>query len=236
MNYITISYAYNLLNDLDELKKKSMLEREELEYLLSSKLSHKYSESLLGRLYLRHYYAPMVASALNRFEKGHFLELGCGTGTQVILAMKSGFKSATGVDMMPDRIKIAKKRASFYHVQDNICFEVKDFWEMNLNLSFDAIYSMFAFELFGSPPIEACQHLLSLSSKQSTIILDMGRVQQLNKKNYFFELAYNLEKEGFNVEIEPLFPFMINNKMSGIIGKYNLYPFFRAIRLVAYRN
>lgn len=226
--------AYNLLNDLNILENNSVLETKEISYLLSSKLSHKYSKSMLGRLYLRHYYTPMIVTALKQLEKGSFLEIGCGTGTQVILAELMGFETMLGIDMIPERIKIAQKRASFYNMK-TCNFKVADFWNIYMEKPVNAVYSMFSFELFGSPPLNACQRLADFCSKKCRIILDMGRVKQYNR-NYFIDIINGLKRKSFDVRIEPLIPFLVDTTLTKVIGRCHLWPHFRAVRIIATRQ
>lgn len=227
--------AYKLLTDYKILIDNAIISKKEARDLLSPNLSHKYSKFFVGRLYLRYYYAPMIISALEKSKKGNFLELGCGTGTQVILAKQVGFLSGFGIDANPERIHIAKKRSQFYKVEESLTFKMDDFWKIDLATTFDAIYSMFAFELFGSPPVAACQRLVNLCSEEATIILDMGRVRHLYKNGYFSEVISELSNNGFTVSIEPLIPFLTGTKLAKMFGEYRLWPFFRAVRLIASR-
>ena len=119
-----IRKAYNLLVDFSVLEKNNVIDPDDIKNILSKKLSHKYSKSIFGRLYLRYYYLPMIVSALSKFDKGHYLELGCGTGTQVLLAKHMGFKSVLGIDLIPERIKIAFKIAHYYNLSESIYFKV----------------------------------------------------------------------------------------------------------------
>ena len=227
-----LALAYKLLSDLQTLEDTAVLDQEEMAYLLSSKLSHKFSKNFFGRYYLRYYYAPMIVSALTQFEKGHFLELGCGTGTQVILAKHMGFEHASGIDMIPERITIAKKRASFYKVQNAVSFNVEDFWKLKLERKADAIYSMFAFELFFNPPLKACEQLATLCSEHATIILDMGCTRFLNS---YKELMQGFSQQGFSVKLESLIPGMVNTGLARFLGKRNAWSSLRAVRLIASR-
>jgi len=228
-----IKIAYDLLTDMTLLESKQVLTLNEISYLLSGNLSHRYSKSFLGRQYIYHYYAPMIVSAFNLFGKGAFLELGCGTGTQIIYAKKTGFNLASGIDMVPDRIRIAQKRSIFHEAHNDTTIEVKDFWKFHPEKRYDAIYSMFAFELFGKTVSEAGQYLVALCSPKATIILDMGNVKRLHKQNYFTDISNELVKRGFKVRLEPLFPFLSGTRLAKILGKCNLWPFFRAVRLIA---
>jgi len=231
-----IRKAYNLLVDFSVLEKNNVIDPDDIKNILSKKLSHKYSKSIFGRLYLRYYYLPMIVSALSKFDKGHYLELGCGTGTQVLLAKHMGFKSVLGIDLIPERIKIAFKRAQYYNLSESIDFKVEDFWKIKLATPVDAVYSMFAFELFGIPPANACRHLSSLcSQKKVIVILDIGNVKRLYNENYFIELVSGFEEQGFIVSLEPLIPFFVNSFISKVLGKYNLHFLFRAVRLIAIR-
>jgi SAM-dependent methyltransferase len=224
--------AFDLLIDFFSLKRAHVLDKEELKILSSLKLSHRYSNSYLGKLYLKYYYSSMIVTAFNHFDRGDFLELGCGTGTQVIYANKIGFNSALGIDLFKDRIDIANKRARFYNVDYSAKFEVNDFWKFTADKKFNAVYSMFAFELFGGSVTKTCDHLIGICSKKTTIILDMGNVSRLHKKRYFNKLVDCLRKEGFEVRIEILTPFLVGTWVAKTLGNFKLWPYFRAVRLI----
>ncbi|MDX1664947.1 MAG: methyltransferase domain-containing protein [Candidatus Promineifilaceae bacterium] len=68
---------------------------------------------------------PEVLEALNEMAPGRMLDLGCGTGTNVIALARRGWQ-ATGLDFVPAAIRQAKRKAAEAGVQQRTRFEVAD--------------------------------------------------------------------------------------------------------------
>ncbi|MGN0436943.1 MAG: class I SAM-dependent DNA methyltransferase [Lachnospiraceae bacterium] len=75
-----------------------------------------------------------------QIEKGHLVELGCGTGTLCKLLSQKGYQ-VTGIDLSKDMISIAKKKIgktkNITFLQQNMCQLMLD-----ENLTYDCFYSL----------------------------------------------------------------------------------------------
>lgn len=71
---------------------------------------------------------------LNRYQCQSVLDLGCGTGNEMILLTQSGFQ-VTGIDLSPEHIKTCESRG--------LNAKVMDFYQIDFpDQTFDAIFAM----------------------------------------------------------------------------------------------
>lgn len=226
--------AYDLLTDMRKLEINGILSPEDCYYLNNAQLSHKYENFVIGKIYLKYFYDKMIESAFSKFEGKSFLEIGCGTGTQCILAAIRGFDNVCGIDLIDKRVEIALKRSRYYGVENNVNFYTGDFWKIIENRKFDSFYSMFAFELFGHPAWDAVDKLVSMLNPSSTVIIDMGRVREYSRLSYFDNLKKRFEEHGYRTTLYPMIPFIPFDYASKLTSPRILYS-FRALRLFAKR-
>lgn len=231
--------VYTLLSDYYAMESNHVLSQSEMKSYDSCKLSHRRAKTALGRFYLKVYFKPMVETAFECFRKcsgGIYLELGCGTGTQGITAVKSGFKKAVGIDADQEMITIANKRAAHYGVAGKFDYSVSDYWKYEVKEKVNAVYSMFAFELFGLPVNKAVKRLNDFCDRKAVIVFDMGGVKRLYNDGYYHDLKAELERYGFTVRLQIMLPFFVRQSVYMNIGNRKVYPFFRALRIVAERS
>jgi len=177
----------------------------------------------------------MIKSAFSLFDRGRFLELGCGTGSQVIYAQSLGFDLSTGIDIGKTRIDIANKRAIYYKCNStSLTFMCENFWNLSLNNTYTSVYSMFAFELFGNNPKQLSEKLSSLCSSNAKVILDVGRI----KKNFdmYKTICSYMREYGFHCYFEPLVPFFVNNKLIKPLSNSGACKYFRSMRMIFIRR
>jgi SAM-dependent methyltransferase len=86
-------------------------------------------------------YAPWMREAVgfDRYSGKHLLEVGCGTGTDLLQFARGGAE-VTGVDLTPRSIEIARKRFEVYGLAGR--FAIGDAENLSFpDESFDAVYS-----------------------------------------------------------------------------------------------
>ncbi len=99
---------------------------------------------------------PELISFIESHPPGRALDLGCGTGTNVITLAKHGWE-VTGVDFAPRAIRIARRKARKAHV--NVDLRVEDVTKLEtLSGPFDLVLDM------------GCFHSLSQRGKRDYII------------------------------------------------------------------
>ncbi len=108
---------------------------------------------------------PELLDFIATHEPGRALDLGCGTGTNVITLAKHGW-DVVGVDFAKHAISLAKRKANFYAVHVDLHHE--DVTQLTtINAKFDLILDI------------GCFHSLPPSKRSSTIL----KINQLLAEN-----------------------------------------------------
>lgn len=95
---------------------------------------------------------PELLDFINTHPPGRALDLGCGTGTNVITLARNGWQ-VVGVDFAPRAIKLARKKAARAGVQVDL--RVEDVTRLDLPGTFDLILDL------------GCYHTLSEAGRRS---------------------------------------------------------------------
>jgi ubiquinone/menaquinone biosynthesis C-methylase UbiE len=111
-------------------------------------------QSLVRRLLFQYWYfgqppwdtgvsPPELLEFIQTHEPGHAIDLGCGTGTNVITLAKAGWR-VTGVDFAPRAVKLAKQKVNRAGVQVELF--VKDVTKLQgINGPFDLAFDIGCF-------------------------------------------------------------------------------------------
>lgn len=238
MKLLTIE---EILSDAPDLFKEALFNEEEKNEILKKYLFHKYAFSKWKKYYLFWHYGNLIKELEKLTVKKQsktFLEVGCGTGsTTIYFAKKESISLSVGIDLDPLRLQIAKKRAGWYH-SDRCEFIEKNFLDIELNQTFDTIYSMAAFELI-QPREDALKIIVSLTGKNGQIILDMAnpynrmsKTKHVTKDDLKYISSF-FKDNGFNIHINS------HSVLTGIdpTGMLKKNPYLNTfIRLHAYKT
>jgi 2-polyprenyl-3-methyl-5-hydroxy-6-metoxy-1,4-benzoquinol methylase len=120
---------------------------------------------------------PELLEFINTHDTGRALDLGCGTGTNVITLAKSGWE-VVGIDFVRRAINLAKKNAKQFEVE--VDFRVEDVTHLeSVSGKFDLVLDM------------GCFHSLPPSTRQAYIL----KINQLLTNNGTFLLYLFLKTE-----------------------------------------
>jgi len=109
---------------------------------------------------------PELVDFIATSSPGRALDVGCGTGTNLITLAKSGWQ-VTGIDFTPWAIQIAKKKSRLNHVQADL--RIKDVTRLDVSLGcFDLILDMGCFHSL--PPNKRPSYI----SKINQLLADTG--------------------------------------------------------------
>ncbi len=113
---------------------------------------------------------PEVMSFIENHPPGRFLDLGCGTGTNVVTLARHGWE-ACGVDFVPRAIRIARRRAR--QAQVKVQFYVEDVTQLeSITGKFDLILDMGCFHsLSPQGRLRYLDHLEDLLAPGGTYLL-----------------------------------------------------------------
>jgi len=177
--------------------------------------------------FFSHHYSKTISFAVNKiFSKNKhpkILDLGAGTGSQSLLYSILGAE-VTALDMDPLSLEILKKRKSFYekHIGRELKITVEEAnifdFDFKSNNNFDAIYSLFAFNMM-QPSKNLIPILDDILNKDGQMIIQDG-----NRENWFnrtFRKRHILSKDELQTKVSQL---GFSKYMS--IGAYSLPPFF----------
>lgn len=97
---------------------------------------------------------PEVYRFLENNPPGRALDLGCGTGTNVITLAEHGWQ-ATGVDFVPRAIRIARRKARRQGLEKRVDFFVGDVLsQKSFQGMYDLILDIGCFHSFSGPDVE----------------------------------------------------------------------------------
>ncbi|MCK4800809.1 MAG: class I SAM-dependent methyltransferase [Anaerolineales bacterium] len=93
---------------------------------------------------------PEVITYLEKYPPGRALDLGCGTGTNVLTIASYGWQ-VTGIDYIPRAIRTARRKARRADLTDRVDFQVGDVLDLSLEDQYDLILDIGCFHsIFGA--------------------------------------------------------------------------------------
>jgi SAM-dependent methyltransferase len=87
---------------------------------------------------------PELFDFLDEKSPGYALDLGCGTGTNVLTIAKYGWQ-VTGIDFVPRAIQIARRKANKADLEERVNFLVGNVLDLELDIQFDLILDIGCF-------------------------------------------------------------------------------------------
>ena len=138
----------------------------------------------------------LLAFSMFKAENGmKVLDVGCGTGNFSVKLAQAGCQ-ITGVDLSADMLKIARQKAARYK-ELNLEFKLMDFNQLDFeNDSFDAVFSMTAFE-FAQNPAHVYAELLRVLKPGGQLLIGVIR-RDSNWGEYYQEKAKSNPDSVFN--------------------------------------
>jgi cyclopropane fatty-acyl-phospholipid synthase-like methyltransferase len=144
---------------------------------------------------------PEVMDVLEAMPAGRALDLGCGTGTNVITMAKQGWE-AIGLDYVPQAIALARRKAAQAGVADRVRLEVADVSRL---AEMDLPHCQFALDM-------GCFHGLS-PEDQRRYVEGLARLMQTGGQFLLYALAprqeagiaFGLQSEQVREVVAPFF-------------------------------
>ena len=103
--------------------------------------------------------------ALDGLEAPSVLDVGCGSGRNSVVFVKSGARRVVGIDFADEMLKLAREKALQHAVEDRCEFRKGDFQTCQLTEAFDASVALGVFDYIAQPaPFLA--RMLSLSTRR----------------------------------------------------------------------
>ncbi len=122
---------------------------------------------------------------------GHALDLGCGTGTNVIYLAQHGF-AVTGIDISWRAISLARRKTRSAALTDGVRFERGDVTRMTKWVNFDSID--FAFDI-------GCFHRLEADARRRYV---SGLTAVLKPGAIYMLYAFEPQADGHGVALEEI--------------------------------
>lgn len=115
---------------------------------------------------------PELMRFIEKHPPGRALDLGCGTGTNVITLAEHGWQ-ATGVDYVPWAIRAGRRKARRAGVEKRVTFQVGDVLELELDEKpFDLILDIGCFHSFAGGEVERyAQVVQRLLAREGSLLM-----------------------------------------------------------------
>ena len=102
---------------------------------------------------------------LEGLEAPSVLDVGCGSGRNSVVFVKSGARRVVGIDFADQMLKLAQKRARKHGVEDRCEFKKGDFLTCPLAEPYDASVALGVFDYIAEP-VPFLAKMISLSSRR----------------------------------------------------------------------